>query len=62
MKDNFDIHAWNKKRYLVEDIEEELNEELPSIPDLLAKNDENGEVPGSRPRPAKSTKNGVYVL
>ena len=27
---------------------------------LFAKNDENGEVPGSRP--AKSTKNGVYVL
>ena len=38
MKDAFDIYAWNKKRYLVEDIEEELNEELPSIPDLLAKN------------------------
>ena len=39
MKDAFDLYAWNKKRYLVEDIEEELNEELPSIPDLLAKND-----------------------
>ena len=23
MKDAFDIYAWNKKRYLVEDIEEE---------------------------------------
>ena len=31
-----------------------------SFVDLLAKNDENGEVPGSRP--AKSMKNGVYVL
>tara|TARA_A100000172_G_scaffold77133_1_gene61184 strand:- start:1001 stop:1618 length:618 start_codon:yes stop_codon:yes gene_type:complete len=39
MKDAFDIYAWNKKRYLVEDIEEDLNEELPSISDLLAKND-----------------------
>ena len=39
MKDAFDLYAWNKKRYLVEDIEEELNEELPSIPDLLAKYD-----------------------
>ena len=39
MKDTFDIYSWNHKRYLVEDIEEQLNEELPSISDLLAKND-----------------------
>lgn len=36
MKDNFNIHKWNKKRYLAENkIEEAAAVELPNIPDSI---------------------------